>query len=57
MYLERGSSLENRLLESKAMDKRTDEVVNGWMNGGKAKRPIRRLLQRSSERKWYSGLG
>lgn len=38
------------------MGKRPDEGVKGQMNGGKAKRTIRRLLQKSRERKWYSGL-
>lgn len=32
------------------MNKRIDERVNGWMNGGKAKRPVRRLLEQSSKR-------
>lgn len=37
-------AIENRLMESKTMNERRDEKVNGWVNGGKAKRPVRRLL-------------
>lgn len=38
------------VIESKAIHKRIDERVNGWINKAKTRRSVKRLLQQSSKR-------